>query len=163
LSINPYAPPKAAVADIVSGEESPPLWNPNVAANWSLLFSPAFGAYLQMRNWQALGEPEKASNSKTWVIIVLVILLTLPLVAVLVPGMSGLQRFSSSVGIVLLIAWYVTSGREQTQYVKERFGKTYPRKGWGLPLLAALGVLFGYFVAVAILAFFLAAAGLIGK
>jgi hypothetical protein len=163
LSINPYAPPKAAVADIVSHEESAPLWNPNAAANWSLFFSPAFGAYLQMKNWQALGEPDKASTSKAWFVAVLVILLALPLVAALVPGMSGLLRFSSPVGVALLIAWYVSSGRGQARYVKERFGKNYPRKGWGLPLLGAVGVLFGYFIVVAVLAFVLATLGIVGK
>ena len=44
-----YAPPLAPVADPrPSGAfgAAPPLWNPNAAGFWSLLFSPAFGAFL---------------------------------------------------------------------------------------------------------------------
>ena len=64
MSTNPYAPPKAVVADIAPRQDSPPLWNPNAAANWSLLLSPAFGAFLHMKNWEELGEPAKAAASK---------------------------------------------------------------------------------------------------
>ena len=152
MSSNPYAPPKAFVADIATQEESPPLWNPNAAANWSLLFSPAFGAFLHMKNWEDLGEPEKAAAAKVWVIVSLVLLLCLPVLAVLVPGFSGLQNISRLFGLVLLISWYSTSGRPQARYVKERFGKNYPRKGWGKPLLIAFVAVVGYFCVVGILA-----------
>ena len=151
MNSNPYAPPKAVVADIETLQESPPLWNPNAAANWSLLFSPAFGAFLHMKNWEALGEPEKASVAKVWVTIVVVILIAIPLVVVLVPGLRGMRGFSNYWGILLLLAWYLTSGRAQAQYVKERFGKNYPRRGWGKPLFIAVTAVVGYFVALAIL------------
>jgi hypothetical protein len=36
---NPYAPPKAQVSDAAEGKQ--PIWNPNAAASWRLLFSPA--------------------------------------------------------------------------------------------------------------------------
>ena len=152
MSSNPYAPPKAFVADVVGAEDSPPLWNPNDAANWSLLFSPVFGAYLHMKNWEALGETEKASAAKVWVIVALVLLFGLPLLAVLVPALRGLQNISSLFGLILLISWYASSGRPQARYVKERFGKDYPRKGWGRPLLIAFGATIGYFFVVGILA-----------
>jgi hypothetical protein len=61
---NPYAPPKAAVEDVVTFEPSPALWNPNAAASWSLLFTPIFGSLLHMKNWQAMGNREKAASSK---------------------------------------------------------------------------------------------------
>ena len=152
MNSNPYAPPKAFVADIAGQEESPPLWNPNAAANWSLLFSPVFGAYLQMKNWEVLGEPEKATAAKVWAIVALAVLLGMPLLAVLVPGLQVLQSTSSFFGLILLISWYVSNGRAQARYVKERFGKDYPRKGWGKPLLIAFAATIGYFVAIGILA-----------
>lgn len=71
---NPYAPPQAEVADIAGERNPPPLWNPNAAANWSLLFSPAFGAFLHMKNWQALGQPNKATSAKVWFVLSLVVL-----------------------------------------------------------------------------------------
>jgi len=51
---------------------------------WSLLFTPAFGAFLQMRNWEALGEPSKAVTSRIWVAVTLVVLVGLPSVLVFV-------------------------------------------------------------------------------
>ena len=50
MNPNPYAPPTARVDDVATGDAAPALWNPNAAANWSLLFSPAFGAWLHMKN-----------------------------------------------------------------------------------------------------------------
>lgn len=164
MSDNPYAPPKAVVADIQNPADAPPLWNPNAAANWSLLFSPAFGAYVHMKNWEALGETGKASIAKIWVIVVAVILLGLPLVPVLMPGVLNLQGFSSPIGLLLLISWYVGIGRAQATYVKERFGNTYPRRGWGKPILIALAVMFAYFLIVAVLAaLFLSGLGIAGR
>ena len=63
---NPYAPPSARVADGVNTDAPPALWNPNAAANWCLIFTPAFGAFLNMLNWDALGEGERAASSKRW-------------------------------------------------------------------------------------------------
>jgi hypothetical protein len=74
VASNPYAPPKAAVADIAGARIPPRLWNPNAAANWSLLFGPAFGAFLHMKNWQALEEPAKASAAKVWFLLTIVVL-----------------------------------------------------------------------------------------
>ena len=42
------------------------IWNPGAAARWSLLFSPAFGAFIHMRNWQALDQPERAAATGRW-------------------------------------------------------------------------------------------------
>ena len=65
MSIDPYAPPQTDLsAPAAELENNPPLWNPNAAAMWSLLFSPVFGALVHMKNWQAMGEPEKAAASK---------------------------------------------------------------------------------------------------
>ena len=53
-----YAPPTAHVDDVHAARQSavaPPLWNPGAAMAWSLLFSPIFGAFVHMKNWQALG------------------------------------------------------------------------------------------------------------
>lgn len=64
---NPYAPPAAdlepeRVLDVV-----PTLWNPGVAAGLGFFFSPIFGAIINMKNWQAMGEPAKARQSMMWI------------------------------------------------------------------------------------------------
>ena len=41
-------------------------------------------------------------------------------------------------GFFYIFVWYFAFQRQQTIYVKERWGKAYPRKGWLVPLFAAL-------------------------
>ena len=62
----------------VSAPENPvnaELWNPRAAADWSILFTPVFGAWLQARNWKNLNEPDKAAKSMNWVNVGIVILI----------------------------------------------------------------------------------------
>jgi hypothetical protein len=147
---NPYAPPTARVDDVVTPatEAAPRLWNPNAAVNWSLLFSPAFGAWLHMKNWEALGEPQKAKAAKTWIVISLGLIVALSLASGLMPGSKGLDAAKRSFGLVL-----------QASLVKQRFGKGCPRRGWAQPLLWAVGAMIGFFALVFVIAF---AAGMAG-
>ena len=59
----PMSPPPIPAGP---ASQSPALWNPNAAACWSLLFSPAFGAYLHARNAEALGRAEEAKANRVW-------------------------------------------------------------------------------------------------
>ena len=147
MTVNPYAPPAADVGDITQHEVAPTLWNPNAAANWSLLLSPAFGAFLHMKNWQALGEPAKAASAKVWAILSLVVLIGGSTVSALLPNIRAADGLSRILLFCLLITWYFVSARAQARYVQERFGKSYPRKGWGKPLLVALLVFAGFVAA----------------
>lgn len=149
---NPYAPPKAEVADIAGERNPPPLWNPNAAANWSLLFSPAFGAFLHMKNWQALGQPNKATSAKIWFVLSLVVLAGLTCASVIGPYSKQQAGSVRTVGFLVLLAWYFGSARGQASYVKTRFGNTYPRRGWSKPLAVAVLALFALIVIVAVLA-----------
>ena len=149
---NPYAPPAAEVVDFTSTESAPPLWNPNAAASWSLIFSPIFGAYLHMKNWQALGQSEKAAKSKNWVIglsVFFALAVTLPLFA---SGSGVTEAFGRLGGFVLLIAWYYGIGKSQSGYVLAKFGKNYKRRGWAVPLLIALGLFVALIVFMVVLA-----------
>ncbi len=152
MADNLFAPPKAVVADVADHTASPAMWNPNAAANWSLLFSPAFGAYLQMKNWEALGDDEKAHNSKMWMVATLAILFGSTLFAMVFPEATAIDGLSRLAGLILLLSWYFSSGRGQAKYVKAQFGKDYPRKGWSKPLGFAVlvGVFYFTFIAVAI-------------
>jgi len=134
MSTNPYAPPAAKIDDVAPAEVSPRLWNPVAAARWSILFSPAFGAILHMLNWQALGEPARARGSRNWAIAVLATLLAGAFIGLLSDGASR------ALSIGTLLVWYFISGRTQSVYVRERYGKQYVRRGWSRPLLAGLAV-----------------------
>ena len=144
MTENLYAPPKSKVADMGHDGVSPAIWNPNSAANWSLLFSPAFGAYLHMKNWEALGEPVKASAAKVWVLVTLLTLAGITLAAALLPNPRSLDGVSRALGLVLLLSWYFSSGRSQAEYVKSRYGKDYQRRNWGKPLLLGCLALLGF-------------------
>jgi L-asparagine transporter-like permease len=140
-----YAPPTAQVGEPQSQQVSPPLWNPGAASAWSLLFSPIFGSFLHMKNWQALGEPQKAATEKTWCIASLAFILLIVLLGVVLPESKAMDQLSRIAGLALLIAWYTVSAKHQVAYVKARFGKDYPRRGWlkplGLAVLALLGLI----------------------
>jgi hypothetical protein len=152
VTSNPYAPPKAPIADTAGEGISPPLWNPNAAANWSLLFSPAFGAFLHMKNWQALGQPNKATSAKVWFVLSLVVLGGLSCASVMVPNSNQLAGSVRVVGILLLLSWYFGSARSQAAYVKTHFGNTYPRRGWFKALAVAVLALFALIVVATVLA-----------
>jgi hypothetical protein len=158
MATNLYAPPKSKVADIVEGEAAPPLWNPGAAASWSLFFSPAFGAFLHMKNWEALGEPEKAASAKRWIVIYLATLIAFIVASTLLPHNTTIPLILRLSGFGLLLAWYYASGKPQVDFVKVRFGKDYPRRGWAQPILIAVGAIIGFILFVGVVAGVMAAA-----
>lgn len=142
-SVNPYEPPKLESADFVPFENAPALWNPNAAANWSLLFSPAFGAYLHARNAERLGRHDEAKSNQRWFYGSLTFL-AVNLVSILVPALSDAPL--NLVGLLILIIWYFRVARKQAAFVKKTFGTTYQRRSWAQPLLIGFACLVGVFV-----------------
>lgn len=147
---NPYAPPKADVADMQTREAAPPLWNPNAAASWSLFFSPIFGAILHMKNWQAMGEPQKAAASRIWAIASAAFLVFMVLLSVWLADNKAVDALARFGGFGMLVAWYYALGKSQNAFVLARYGKDYPRKGWLKPLGIAIGAWVGFMVAAVI-------------
>ena len=147
---NPYAPPEARVAELAQiggtadAAPAPPLWNPGAASAWSLLFTPIFGAILQMKNWQALGAPDKAARSRAWAIANAIYFVLSGVLLVVLPESAIIDRIGNLLGLVLVLIWYFADGREQVRHIRARFGKAYPRRGWWLPLLFALGAFVAY-------------------
>ena len=144
---NRYAPPKAEVeGTTIESAQAPPLWNPNAAANWSLLFTPMFGAWLQMQNWQALGEARRADSAKTWLALSTVVLATSLFFDLITPR-SLMAALTTPLGVLWLLVWYFASGRPHARWVAARFGRNYPRQPWMNPLLWGLA---GYVVIFAL-------------
>lgn len=133
-TIDPFAPPKASLDTSAEAGTAPALWNPDAAGAWSLLLSPIFGSVLIRNNWRAIGDEAKARTGMVWIVVS--VLMLIPAV------LFGLSAF------IYIIVWYVAWQRPQATYIRERWGKDYPRKGWGLPLLAAVGI---YIAAVVVL------------
>lgn len=146
MSSNPYAAPKARVGD-EPGAVAAPIWNPNAAASWSLPFSPIFGAYLHMLNWRALGDEQKAAAARLWVrigIALVPVYIALGLASYY--GFQAADALSRALALGFLLAWYFSSAKAQSRYVKDHFGKDYPRKPWAKPLLIAVGIMLAYLV-----------------
>ena len=127
--------------------EKPLLWNPNASAAWSLIFSPAFGAILHAINWKVLGQPDKAKENKGWAWAIIILLL---LIAVIPPNVEFVEDAARVGGIMLLVAWYVSQGRVQATYVKDKYGKEYEKKRWAKPLLIALACIVGYIIFIVV-------------
>lgn len=128
----PSMPPLQSTAS-----HGPALWNPNAAALWSILFTPAFGTFLHMKNWRALGNTKKATTAMCWFIASIIL--------------YAIYFFSSNpmpAGIFgLLFWWYLISARPQANLIKQQFGTAYPRKSWLIPLLFAFVALIGLSIA----------------
>lgn len=131
------------------------MWNPRIAANWSLLFSPVFGAFVQMKNWEALGEPARAQKSRNWAIGSAAFFFALTLFSGLMPESKVIDRLGSILTLVLLVVWYYADGKSQQVYVLGKFGKTYPKKGWGKPLLIGVAGVIGFVLIMAMFGFVL--------
>lgn len=136
------------------------LWNPNATANWSLLFTPMFGAYLQAQNWRALGDEARAGKSMTWFYAGIGMLVLYILLAFLIRDEKMSDALARLIGLVFLLTWYFASGRAQAKYVKAQYGTAFLRKPWAKPLLIALGCFVGYFVAAVIVGVAIGALGL---
>ncbi len=109
-----------AVVESVESVEKPNLWNPNAAANWSILFTPIFGAWLHSKNWKELGDEGKAKKSMYWAYAGFLVLF--------------LSLFISKLSFVFLLAWYFAAARKQVKYIKKELGDEYERKAWKKPL-----------------------------
>lgn len=132
-------------------EFRPAIWNPNATANWSLIFSPAFGSYLQMLNWRALGEPEKAASSRKWFYVSIGMLAVYGLMGAFMADTNVAEGASWVLSVIFLSVWYFSSGRKQCKYVKEKFGSNYARESWGKALLVGIAAYIGCLIAASLL------------
>jgi heme/copper-type cytochrome/quinol oxidase subunit 2 len=133
---NPFTPPKADLTPPTEVAEAPPMWNPDAAGLWSLLFTPVFGSTLVMKNWRALGEDGRARSALYWLIASVFMLVV---------------SFAGGIGLLWIIIWYFAAQRPQAQYIKERWGKDYPKRGWGIPLLIAVGAVIGVWLLLTVI------------
>jgi hypothetical protein len=135
------------------------IWNPSAAANWSMPFSPIFGSYLHMLNWEVLGEPERAADSRRWTYASIAMLAGYTVAGMMFPQGEAASLAIRGAIIAYLLVWYFASAKVQMRYVKEKFGDDYPRKPWGRALLYAVAALLGYIALQFIVG---VAAGLLG-
>jgi len=116
-----------------STEGKPAIWEPTAAVPLSIFLFP-LGPYIHYKNWKALKEGRKARGSLIWFLCMLasiVIVLSLPPYAwsLLIP-----------IVIIMLIAWYITSAKNQIKYVKEKYGTEYKKESLLIPILVIVFV-----------------------
>jgi len=120
------------------------IWNPNAAANWSILFTPAFGSLIHSINWRVLGNDAKAKAMLMWFYASIAILFLYVFMGVV--GVE--QKAAEGLALLFLIAWYFIVGRAQAKYVKANFGSSYDRRPWGKPLLISTASVLSFFAVI---------------
>ena len=115
---------------------APVLWNPMAAAYWSLLFSPAFGAFLHAKNAESLGRAKEAKTNMVWFYISLVYLGFTFASGFIFPTIpDSVFRFPA---LIFYCCWFYV-GEKQVKYVKATWRKDYHKKSWAVPLSVAFG------------------------
>jgi hypothetical protein len=148
-----------AAADEVVAEADRAIWNPIAVAGWSVVFTPAFGAYLLMRNWQTLGEQRRAAQARVWFCFSLGLLGVQLLSAAINRRLNSESTLMDWLGLLYLAAWWVAGVLPQARLVRSRYGAAgYPRKAWDLALLYGVLAGAGYFLVRAGLSLLLVAA-----
>ena len=130
---------------------APKLWNPNAAANWSLLFSPIFGAWLHAKNWEELNEWSEAKKSMRWVYLNFLFFIFWWIACNFLPL---LENYKFPFGLFWLFAWYFSSGKKQINYFKENI-IDYQKRSWVKPILISLICLTILYAIIIIPAYFL--------
>lgn len=135
MNENIYRTPEANLDTHQHPLQNVKLWNPDAAGAWSLLFTPVFGSILVHKNWQSIGNAEEEKTSKRWIYLSIL--------------MAIVSTIINLAGFVYIIAWYFSSQKKQTTYIKEKLGGNYTRKGWLVPLsyafMAWMALIFGIF------------------
>jgi hypothetical protein len=135
------------------GQSSNAIWNPNAASNWSLIFTPAFGSYLNALNWRTLGEPDRAQSAMVWFYCSLGLLFVYIFMGVFIADKKVVDGASRVLAFLYLLIWYFSAGRAQAKYVKGKFGSDYPRRSWSKPLLIGVAAIVGYFMLAFVIGF----------
>lgn len=114
---------------IPPSNESVELYNPNAAANWSILLSPVFGSYVLMKNWRTLGNENAAKRSKIWMIAL----------AALIVILSFLDVPAYGSALLLLLVWLFCEQKPQIRYIKAHC-PAYQKKKWGKTAGSGIGI-----------------------
>jgi len=117
------------------------LWRPSVVAAWSLVFTPAFGSWLLMHNWRALGQPQAAGRARLWLAASLAMLALQLLAGAINRRVNGDSPLMAWLALAWLLLWLLGAAWPQWIAVRRRYGRRYARRGWNgaLGLAVVLG------------------------
>ena len=116
------------------------IWNPNVAACLSIIFTPIFGAWIHAKNWEVL----KKEQERRWSMLFVYCLISVTIFVVYYQLFIGDVK-SSPLSIGTLLTWYFILGKSQLSHIKDN-DINYEKRSWIKPLLCGVGgyiILFG--------------------
>lgn len=121
------------------------LWDPNVAALWSLLFgcSPLFGAFITAKNWKEIGETGRATQNWFWFWTALALHATGFLL--LIAQVTVELFIVALLNVACLVLWYFFFCRAQQTHIRREMRRQYHRRSWAPPVVAGFVCLIGYF------------------
>lgn len=122
---------------------APSLWNPSALANWSLLLTPLFGAYLLAENYKAMGKPKEAKKAMEWFYLGIAIFLS-----VILFSPFGLFGVALLIYLVYLVSWNFMAARKQQRAVLLAYGKSYERQPWGKVLVIGIAAIIAWQIIV---------------
>ena len=115
-----------------------PLWNPDVAAALSIVFTPVFGAVIHALNWKTLRDERRASMAWVWAAVIVIVLAAAALHGI-VPGARDVGATFVLVMLVSLAWWYFGAARAQSKFMVNGLKGRYVRASWFTPIwLAAI-------------------------
>ena len=132
--VQPVAP------EVAKAIPSPAIWNPLAAARWSLLFSPAFGAYIHAKNADILGRKIEAKENRIWFYVSLGFL-AFTIISAFIPAFDGADSLFRWINLGILVGWYSNAGRKQVKFVRDTWAGNYLKRSWNKPLWVGLGCL----------------------
>lgn len=136
-------PVKTASNCATATASAPSLWNPNAAANWSVLFSPVFGTALHYLNWRSLGDEKKATVALNWLYVAAGVEIW-----VLWNVFTGINTDAPFLtNLVFLVSWYFFSAKVQINHVRDSLNGRFERRSWLNPLGTASACVFLLFQA----------------
>ncbi len=116
------------------------LWNPT-ALNWWSLLTPIFSAWFHAKNWDELGQPEKAKTTRIWFYGLIAF------VSAFVIFVPDDFTNGSSIGILTTIVYYIVIGRKQTLYIRDN-NIEYEKKSLLKPLTIMFTIIIVLFALV---------------
>ena len=90
------------------------IWNPNVAACLSIIFTPIFGAWIHAKNWEVL----KKEQERRWSMLFVYCLIAVTIFVVYYQYFIGDVK-SSPLSIGTLLTWYFILGKLQVSHIKD--------------------------------------------
>lgn len=129
-----------AIADACPADHSSALWNPTAANFLGLLLSPAFSAYVHMRNWRVIGDLEKTAQARTWFIALAAYFCTTGVLTVVGRMRHEALAPPAAINLLLIALWCAREGREQNRFLRTYKGGAYVRRPWTGVIVAAFGI-----------------------